>query len=168
MKKVVFLLASFLLIGVCAINAQDVLKFKTFDFLKGSVSVDNDRYYDSFTFTIKHKNKSRDIVSTVSVGGRDLEFSIEFDKSNSVYTVLIPKGKGFKVGDEFDVTINFVYEGKLAPSFLSALATGSVANCIADLSGRTFLSPFIVKPDTGGPGGPGGGGDPTVIIVKYP
>lgn len=165
MKKVAFLLVSILLISFCTVNAQDVLKFKSFDFHKGVVSFDRSGY-DSFTFMIKHKKKSSGIVSSVSVEGLNARFTIEIDGAYSIYTVSIPKSKLIKVGDEFEVTISFVPMG-IRQMFSSKTPKVAKSSLEGFLSPYT-LSPLFPSPEDGGPGGPGSGGDPTVIIVKYP
>ena len=75
MKKVVFLLASILVVGFSTVHAQDVLKFASFDFYKGVVSIDQNRY-DSFTFTLKLKDKSNIEVCSVLVNGVEAEYQV--------------------------------------------------------------------------------------------
>jgi len=143
MKKVVFILASILMIGFSSVNAQYVLKFKSFDFFKGVVSIDQNRY-DSFTFLLKIKKKNNIEVSSVLVNGVEGECQITEWGVFKMYTVLIPKKAHTIVGKQFDVTINFGTGGFLMSAFLST------------------------DRDDKSDGGPGSGGDPTVIIIKYP
>jgi len=143
MKKVIFIYASILMIGFSSVNAQDVLKFKSFDFYKGVVSVDQKRY-DSFTFILKLKEKSNIEVSSVLINGVEGECQITEWGVFKMYNVIIPKKAHTIIGKQFDVRINF--------------ATGG-------------LPLGVVRPitkDDKSDGGPGSGGDPTVIIIKYP
>lgn len=144
MKKLVFLLASVLFVGLSSVHAQDVLKFKSFDFFKGVVSVDQNRY-DSFTFALKLKNKSNIEVYSVLVNGVEAESQVFKRGVFEFYTVKIPKKAHAKVGKQFEVTINFTAGG----GFLMGATLATTGNDLGD-------------------GGPGGGGDPTVIIIKYP
>ncbi|MEA1877516.1 MAG: hypothetical protein U9N86_11690 [Bacteroidota bacterium] len=144
MKRLVFLLASVLLIGLSSVNAQDVLKFKSFDFFKGVVSVDHNSY-DSFTFALKLKDKSNIVVYSVLVNGVESESQVYKRGVFEFYTVKIPKMAHAKVGKQFEVTINFTPDG----GFLMGATLAATGDDLGD-------------------GGPGGGGDPTVIIIKYP
>lgn len=144
MKKLVFLLASVLLVGLSSVHAQDVLKFKSFVFYKGIVSV-NHNSYDSFTFVLKLKDKSNIEVYSVLVNGVEAESQVLIMGVFELYTVKIPKKAHAKVGKQFEVTINFTPGG----GFLMATTLATSGDDLGD-------------------GGPGGGGDPTVIIIKYP
>jgi len=139
MKKLVFLLASIFLVGLSSVHAQDVLKFDSFIFHKGVVSIDHNQY-DYFTFVLEMKGEDIVNVQSVSVNGVKAESQVFSWGVFKMYIVKVPKKAHAIVGKQFDVAINLMDGG---------LSRGS------DLA-------------ITGDGGPGGGGDPTVIIIKYP
>lgn len=143
MKKTLFLFASLLFFGVSATYAQDVYEFTSFNFYKGTVSVDHNRY-DSFTFALQLKDNAEVEVSSVLVNGVEADSHVFKCGSLELYTVKVPKKAHTKVGKQFEVAINFA-DGVL-------------------LMGSDLVTEGDVNTD----GGPGTGGDPTVIIIKYP
>lgn len=145
MKKNVFLLVAIFLIAIGNVTGQDIQKFKSFDVIKGLVASEDGRYTNC-TFIIKEKKKTDIKVSHLFINDQETKFNTISLGNKTMYIARIPRKMNLLSGTTFDLTITF------------------------DNDGGFLLPKTVSSTDDGDPGdgGPGGGGDPTIIIIKYP
>lgn len=165
MKKIAFLLGSFLLLAGLSGQGQSFLKFENFFFTKGYVlSIGN--HYEYCTFSIKEKGTVDVAVDKVAIQGKEAGFFAVTDGKVTEYTVMIPRSVRLVQGDFFDLEITFGYSAKQPLSlpqvgWKDQLHAGVSALC----SDNMLRINSYVKPDAGGPVG---SVDPTIIVIKYP
>ena len=162
MKRTALLIAVLLSVGIATSLAQGkvVWKSSNFTITKGYVKA-NRNFYKSCSFLIESRFDDVN-VEQILVNGSPAKVRSERTESGIRYIVNMPAGVNVRVGVQFDVQVTITDPN----SGLVLMQTSSVLSKVIDENSEKEDDAVLAIP--GGPGGPGGGGDPTVVIIKYP
>ena len=154
MKRITLLIIALLGVSVASLLAQtkevmnvEIKDFGTFTITKGFVKA-NQNFYKSCSFVVESKGDEV-LVENILVNGCEARVYILRDGNKVQYTVKMPAGMKVPVGSIFDVQVTITDPG-----------SGFLMGTEVSLDGDGEVD--------GGPGGPGGGGDPTIVVIKYP
>jgi len=162
MKRIAFLFVVLFSIGVITSFGLGVCGNtpNSFEITKGYVKA-NKNFYKSCSFNIVSIGEDA-IVEQVLVNGAPARVRARRTHHGVQYIVKLPGWMKLHVGTSFEVQITITDPNGGLIMMNSAASSARIMECIE--GGEDIVDLAI----PGGPGGPGGGGDPTVVVIKYP
>ncbi len=162
-----------LFFGAGHLRSQVVFENNSMVVTKGFVKA-NHNEFKKCSFDIEAKDGASIELLTVMVNGVRADVIKMKTGPSDHFVVSIPEELTIPLDQNFIVRIE-VDENKAVMSNPFKIFSGNTAlSALTSLTGlsaakKSFGGDInIVAAGAGGPGGPGGGGDPTVIIIKYP